>query len=109
MKNGEFRRSDRFHLAMSVISLIVFYFSAAPVLQLLGRADAYNPVNLQRRKTKCLISSATASLLTPIFPCHEKKQNFHSHPLARPGCGRHLLRHHAPTGRHRFDRHCHDG
>jgi TetR/AcrR family transcriptional regulator len=68
MKDGEFRRSDRFHLAMSVISLIVFYFSAAPVLQLLGRADAYNPVNLQRRKTEVLDFIRHGVFADPTFP-----------------------------------------
>src|SRR5271154_235039 len=35
MRNGEFRRVDRFHASMSIVSLIIFYFSAARVLQLL--------------------------------------------------------------------------
>ena len=54
MRDGEFRRADRFHAAMSVISLIVFYFSAAPVLQLMGRSDAYSAANLERRKQEVL-------------------------------------------------------
>lgn len=54
MQNGEFRRADGFHSAMSVISLIVFYFSAAPVLKLMGRSDAYSPANLKRRKNEVL-------------------------------------------------------
>ena len=54
MRNGEFRTADRFHSAMSVVSLIVFYFSAAPVLQLMGRSDAYTPANLKRRKEAVL-------------------------------------------------------
>ena len=50
MRAGEFRRADGFHSAMSIISLIVFYFSAAPVLKLMGHSDAYSPGNLKRRK-----------------------------------------------------------
>ena len=54
MQNGEFRRADGFHSAMSIVSLIVFYFSAAPVLQLMGHSDAYSAANLKRRKQDVL-------------------------------------------------------
>jgi TetR/AcrR family transcriptional regulator len=54
MRDGEFRRADPFHTAFSIVSLIVFYFSAARVLQLLGRSDAYRVVNLKRRKQEVL-------------------------------------------------------
>jgi TetR/AcrR family transcriptional regulator len=54
IRAGEFRRTDAHHTAMSIVSLIVFYFSAAPVLQLLGHADAYNGANLARRKRAVL-------------------------------------------------------
>jgi TetR/AcrR family transcriptional regulator len=50
IRQGEFRRVDPFQTSVSIIALIVFYFSSAPVLQLLGHADAYSPVNLERRK-----------------------------------------------------------
>ncbi|HSP96366.1 MAG TPA: TetR/AcrR family transcriptional regulator [Candidatus Dormibacteraeota bacterium] len=54
MRAGEFRRVDARHTAMSVVSLIVFYFSAAPVLQALGHADAYDAASLGRRKREVL-------------------------------------------------------
>ena len=54
MRDGEFRRADRFHTAMSLVSLIVFYFSAAPMLRLMGRSDAYSKANLKRRKQEVL-------------------------------------------------------
>jgi TetR/AcrR family transcriptional regulator len=54
MRNGEFRRADHFHTAISIVALIVFYFSAAPVLQMLGHADAYAPASLKRRKQEVL-------------------------------------------------------
>lgn len=54
MRAGEFRRVDARHTAMSVVSLIVFYFSAAPVLQVLGHADAYDAASLKRRKREVL-------------------------------------------------------
>ncbi|HTI99966.1 MAG TPA: TetR family transcriptional regulator [Dongiaceae bacterium] len=50
MRSGEFRRTDPFHTAVSIVALIVFYFSAAPVLQLLGHTDAHSPASLKRRK-----------------------------------------------------------
>jgi TetR/AcrR family transcriptional regulator len=54
MRAGEFRPADRFHTAVSIVALIVFYFSCAPVLQLLGHSDAYSAANLQRRKQEVL-------------------------------------------------------
>ena len=54
MREGEFRRADHFHTAISIVALIVFYFSAAPVLQMLGHADAYAPTSLKRRKQEVL-------------------------------------------------------
>ncbi len=53
-RSGEFRRVDPFQTSISIVSLIVFYFSAARVLQLLGHADAYNSANLKRRKQEAL-------------------------------------------------------
>ena len=54
IRDGEFRRTDARHTAISVVGLIVFYFSAAPVLQLLGHSDAYSATNLRRRKQEVL-------------------------------------------------------
>ena len=54
IRDGEFRRTDARHTAISVVGLIVFYFSAAPVLQLLGHADAYGVATLRRRKQEVL-------------------------------------------------------
>jgi TetR/AcrR family transcriptional regulator len=54
VKEGQFRNVDRFHTAASIVGLIVFYFSAAPVLELLGHTDAYSPANLRRRKQEVL-------------------------------------------------------
>jgi TetR/AcrR family transcriptional regulator len=54
MRAGEFRRTDPFHAAVSIISLIVFYFSAAPVLQLLGHSHAHSAENLKARKREVL-------------------------------------------------------
>ena len=51
MRAGEFRRADRLHTAISIVALIVFYFSAAPVLQMLGHADAYSAAELETPQT----------------------------------------------------------
>jgi TetR/AcrR family transcriptional regulator len=54
MKAGEFRRADRRHTAISIIALIVFYFSASQVLHFLGHSDAYDRANLKARKREVL-------------------------------------------------------
>jgi TetR/AcrR family transcriptional regulator len=54
IRTGVFRRVDARQTTISVVGLIVFYFSAAPVLQLLGHADAYNTTRLERRKQEVL-------------------------------------------------------
>lgn len=54
VRSGEFRKTDLFHTAVSIISLIVFYFSAAPVLKLLAGSDAYSSRNLDLRKREVL-------------------------------------------------------
>lgn len=54
MREGEFRRADRFHTGLSIVALIVFYFSAEPVLRMLGRSDPYNETNLIRRKQEVM-------------------------------------------------------
>jgi len=54
IRAGEFRRIDARHAAISMVSLIVFYFSAAPVLRVLGHTDTYTRANLARRKREVL-------------------------------------------------------
>jgi TetR/AcrR family transcriptional regulator len=54
MRDGEFRRADVRHTAVSIIALIVFYFSVSPMVRMLGHADAYSAADLARRKTQVL-------------------------------------------------------
>lgn len=54
IREGQFRRVDARHTAISIVGLIVFYFSAAPVLRLLGHSDAYGTASLTRRKREVL-------------------------------------------------------
>ena len=54
IRAGELRKVDPFHTTISLAALIVFYFSAAPMLQLIGNSDPYAPANLKRRKREVL-------------------------------------------------------
>lgn len=54
IRAGELRKVDPFHTTVSLAALIVFYFSAAPMLQLIGNSDPYAPANLKRRKQEVL-------------------------------------------------------
>ena len=54
MRTGEFRRMDSTHAAISLLSLIAFYFSSAPVLRAVSGIDAYAKANLARRKEEVL-------------------------------------------------------
>ena len=65
IRDGEFRGVDARHTTISVIALIVFYFSAAPVLQVLGHADAYDAAQLKRRKQEVLDFIRHALFLDP--------------------------------------------
>ena len=74
IRAGEFRRADARHTAISIVGLIVFYFSAAPVLQLLGHADAYNAANLERRKQEVLDFIRHGLFLDPEAPLAMKRR-----------------------------------
>jgi TetR/AcrR family transcriptional regulator len=54
MRTGEFRRADRRHTAISIVALIVFFFSASQVLQLLDQSDAFGQASLKKRKQEVL-------------------------------------------------------
>jgi TetR/AcrR family transcriptional regulator len=54
MRMGDFRATDRRHAAISVVALIVFYFSSARVLQLLTGEDPFSESNLNRRRQEVL-------------------------------------------------------
>ena len=54
MKAGEFRRGDAQQTAISIVALIVFYFSAAPVIQMIGLKGAFTEATLKRRKEEVL-------------------------------------------------------
>jgi TetR/AcrR family transcriptional regulator len=68
VRSREFRRTDLFHTAVSIISLIVFYFSAAPVLRLVGHPNATSPGNLGLRKREVMDFIRHALFTNPNAP-----------------------------------------
>jgi len=54
MRTGELRRMDSIHAAISLVSLIVFYFSSASVLRAVSGIDPYLKANVVRRKKEVL-------------------------------------------------------
>ena len=54
MRDGEFRRADPLHAAISIVALIVFYSSDAPVLRMPGHTGACAQAGIQRRKQEAL-------------------------------------------------------
>src|SRR5579871_6406240 len=54
MREGDLRRQDPVHASISIVALIVFYFSAARVLQQLGDFDPFSPSNLKHRRAEML-------------------------------------------------------
>jgi AcrR family transcriptional regulator len=54
IRSGELRKVDGQHAALSVVALIVFYFSAAPVFKVVTNTDPYDQAHLVRRKQEVL-------------------------------------------------------
>ncbi len=54
IRSGELRPFDIGHTAISLVALTVFYFSAAPVIKVVGGQDPYSQENLARRKQEVL-------------------------------------------------------
>ncbi|HUK88007.1 MAG TPA: TetR/AcrR family transcriptional regulator [Terriglobales bacterium] len=60
MDSGEFRRVDPQHFLFSVISMIVFYFSSAPLMRLLRGEDPLAPAQVATRRAAVLDLIAAA-------------------------------------------------
>jgi len=54
VRTGEFRKLNSDHAALSLAALIVFYFSAAPMLSAVAHVDPYAKTQLARRKEEVL-------------------------------------------------------
>jgi TetR/AcrR family transcriptional regulator len=68
MRSGEFRRAELRHTAISIIALIVFYFSAGQVLQLFMKEDIYSEANLKKRKKEVLEFIRHGLFVDPNLP-----------------------------------------
>jgi TetR/AcrR family transcriptional regulator len=53
-RTGELRQMDSFHIAISLVSLVTFYFSSAPVLRAVGGINPYTKANVERRREEVL-------------------------------------------------------
>ena len=68
MRSGEFRKVDPFHTAISIVALVVFYFSAAPMFELMGYSDPYDVKNLRLRKRQVLDFVRHGLFVDPEIP-----------------------------------------
>ena len=65
VEEGEFRRVDVRHTAISIVAMIVFYFSTAPLLKLVTTLDPYSPSELRRRRRAVIDFIQHGLCLTP--------------------------------------------
>jgi TetR/AcrR family transcriptional regulator len=68
MHQGELRKADPFHTAISIVGLMVFYFSAAPMLQQMGYPNPYAAANLRLRKQEVLHFIRHGLFINPKTP-----------------------------------------
>lgn len=54
VQEGEFHTLDSDHTAISLVALTVFYFSAAPIVRVIGGVDPFKKDNLLRRREEVL-------------------------------------------------------
>jgi TetR/AcrR family transcriptional regulator len=54
IRSGEFRPLDVAHTAVSVVALTVFYFAAAPIIQVVSGEDPFREKSVQKRKREVL-------------------------------------------------------
>lgn len=54
MRDGEFRSFDVRHTALSLVALTVFYFNAAPIIQVVSGDDPFREENVRKRKREVL-------------------------------------------------------
>jgi len=68
MREGEFRWADIRHTAVSIVALIVFYFSVSPLVRLASQTGAYSKADLKRRKEQILDFIRHGLFLKPEAP-----------------------------------------
>src|SRR6202051_4205807 len=64
MAEGEFRQVDPAHFVPSMVAMIVFYFSSAPVMQRIVRFNPLTPERIAERRTAVLDFISAALFLT---------------------------------------------
>ena len=64
MRTGEFRRVDPLHFIPSMISVIVFYFTTAPVIKIMTGGDPWSPARLAERRAAVLDFISAALLVS---------------------------------------------
>ncbi len=68
VREGVFRRAHPQHMAISITALIVFYFSAARILELMGQGAPYSRRNLALRKSEIVAFIRHGLFLEPGSP-----------------------------------------
>ena len=63
-ESGDFRRVDPLHFIPSMISVIVFYFTTAPVIKIMAGGDPMSPERLAERRA-AVMDFISAALLVP--------------------------------------------
>jgi TetR/AcrR family transcriptional regulator len=64
IKEGEFRKVDPVHFVPSMVAMIVFYFSSAPVMQRIVRFDPLTPPRVAERRA-AVLDFISAALFLP--------------------------------------------
>ncbi|MGH9376007.1 MAG: hypothetical protein ACRD1J_07540, partial [Terriglobia bacterium] len=54
VREGSFRPVNSTHAAISLIALVVFYFSAAPMVKNIAHISPFSKVSLEKRKREVL-------------------------------------------------------
>jgi TetR/AcrR family transcriptional regulator len=74
IRSGDFVQIDARQAALSIVSIVVFYFMTAPVFRLVTGFDPYAPASLAKRKA-AVIDFVSHALFTPEPNEKAKKKN----------------------------------
>ncbi len=66
MASGEFRSVDPMQFIYSVVAMIVFYFSSAPVIEVLTRSNPLTPERIRQRRAAILDLVSAALFCSPV-------------------------------------------
>ena len=64
-EQGEFRAVNPLHFIPSMISVIVFYFTIAPIMKMVAGIDPMSPARLAERRV-AVLDFITAALFIPV-------------------------------------------